>query len=33
MQTGKQLGVELDSLGWRCGHVRMVALTIDSIDS
>ena len=26
MQTIKQLAVELDSLGWRCGHAGMVAL-------
>lgn len=25
MQTGKQLAVELDSLGWGCGHIWMVA--------
>lgn len=29
MQTIEQLAVELDSLGWRCGHVEMVALPRD----
>ena len=30
MQTIKQLAVELDSLGWRCGHAEMVAPRVEA---